>query len=280
MKIFDTVEGMREFSASKRRANRSIAFVPTMGALHEGHISLLRYGRKAADILVISIYVNPTQFGPTEDLRSYPRDLDGDLARAKSAGADAVFLPSDDTIYPKGFQTFVEVGELSKPLCGLSRPGHFRGVATVVAKLLNIVSPDIAIFGEKDFQQLAVIRRMVADLDMPVEIVGRPIVREPDGLAMSSRNMYLTAKERAAALSISRSLTIAQGMVESGEKSAKALLCRVRAEIEEAGLARIDYAGAVDPETLEEKTELIPPFLLALAVFVGRTRLIDNRLFS
>jgi len=280
MKIFDTVEGMREFSASERRANRSIAFVPTMGALHEGHLSLLRYGRKAADLLVISIYVNPTQFGPTEDLRSYPRDLDGDLARAKSAGADAVFLPSDDTIYPKGFQTFVEVGELSKPLCGLSRPGHFRGVATVVAKLLNIVSPDIAIFGEKDFQQLAVIRRMVADLDMPVEIVGRPIVREPDGLAMSSRNMYLTAKERAAALSISRSLTIAQGMVESGEKSAKALLCRVRAEIEETGLARIDYAGAVDPETLEEKTEMIRPFLLALAVFVGRTRLIDNRLFS
>jgi len=280
MKIFDTVEGMREFSASERRANRSIAFVPTMGALHEGHLSLLRYGRKAADLLVISIYVNPTQFGPTEDLRSYPRDLDGDLARAKSAGADAVFLPSDDTIYPKGFQTFVEVGELSKPLCGLSRPGHFRGVATVVAKLLNIVSPDIAIFGEKDFQQLAVIRRMVADLDMPVEIVGRPIVREPDGLAMSSRNMYLTADERAAALSISRSLTIAQGMVESGEKSAKALLCRVRAEIEETGLARIDYAGAVDPETLEEKTEMIRPFLLALAVFVGRTRLIDNRLFS
>ena len=271
---------VREWSRGERAAGRRVAFVPTMGALHEGHLSLVSEGKRRAESVVVSIYVNPTQFGPNEDLARYPRDVDGDLAKLSSAGADAVFLPSDDAMYPAGAQTFVTVEKISKPLCGLSRPGHFRGVATVVAKLLMMVEPGVAIFGEKDFQQLALIRTMVRDLSVPVEIVGCPIVREKDGLAMSSRNAYLSKEERAAALSLSRSLGIARAMANAGERDAARILAAVRREIEETGLARIDYAEIVDPETLDTLKEIRGPSLLALAVFFGKTRLIDNALLG
>ncbi|HPM41104.1 MAG TPA: pantoate--beta-alanine ligase [bacterium] len=271
---------VRAWSRKERAAGRRVAFVPTMGALHEGHLSLVREGKRIAESVVVSIYVNPTQFGPNEDLARYPRDLEGDVAKLSSAGADAVYLPSDEAMYPKGAQTFVTVEGISKPLCGLSRPGHFRGVATVVAKLLVMVEPDVALFGEKDFQQLAVIRTMVRDLSIPVEIVGCPIVRERDGLAMSSRNAYLSKEERAAALSLSRSLEIARAMVSAGEREAAKIVAAVRKEIEGTGLARIDYAEIVDPETLEKKTELSGAALVALAVFFGKTRLIDNALLT
>ncbi len=271
---------VREWSRGERAAGRRVAFVPTMGALHEGHLSLVREGKRVAESVVVSIYVNPTQFGPNEDLARYPRDVEGDLAKLSSAGADAVFMPDDDAMYPAGAQTFVTVEKISKPLCGLSRPGHFRGVATVVAKLFMMVEPDVAIFGEKDFQQLALIRTMVRDLSVPVEIVGCPIVREKDGLAMSSRNAYLSKEERAAALSLSRSLGIARAMANAGERDAAKILAAVRKEIEGTGLARIDYAEIVDPETLDTLKEILRPSLLALAVFFGKTRLIDNALLG
>lgn len=273
-------DDVREWSRGERAAGRRVAFVPTMGALHEGHLSLVREGKRVAESVVVSIYVNPTQFGPNEDLARYPRDVEGDLAKLSSAGADAVFMPDDDAMYPAGAQTFVTVEKISKPLCGLSRPGHFRGVATVVAKLFMMVEPDVAIFGEKDFQQLALIRTMVRDLSVPVEIVGCPIVREKDGLAMSSRNAYLSKEERAAALSLSRSLGIARAMANAGERDAAKILAAVRKEIEGTGLARIDYAEIVDPETLDTLKEIRGPSLLALAVFFGKTRLIDNALLG
>ena len=273
-------DDVREWSRGERAAGRRVAFVPTMGALHEGHLSLVREGKRVAESVVVSIYVNPTQFGPNEDLARYPRDVEGDLAKLSSAGADAVFMPDDDAMYPAGAQTFVTVEKISKPLCGLSRPGHFRGVATVVAKLFMMVEPDVAIFGEKDFQQLALIRTMVRDLSVPVEIVGCPIVREKDGLAMSSRNAYLSKEERAAALSLSRSLGIARAMANAGERDAAKILAAVRKEIEGTGLARIDYAEIVDPETLDTLKEILRPSLLALAVFFGKTRLIDNALLG
>ncbi len=281
MQIFHTISEMRAWSNAEKLAGRRIAFVPTMGALHEGHLSLLREGRMRGDRLVLSIYVNPTQFAPAEDLAKYPRDLEGDLAKARAEGTDAVFVPNDAMMYPERFQTYVTVEEVTKSLCGASRPKHFRGVSTVVAKLFNIVQPDTAIFGEKDFQQLVVIRRMVLDLNMPVDIVGCPIVREPDGLAMSSRNKYLSAEERAAALSLNRSLIEAGRMIESGEKRADSILARVRSFIEDEGkgLMRIDYASIVDAETLRDLAQIKQPALLALAAFAGKTRLIDNRCF-
>ncbi len=280
MKIITTIGEMRSISAAERNLGRKIAFVPTMGTLHEGHLSLLREGKKRGDTLLLSIYVNPMQFGPTEDLARYPRDLDHDITKAKEVGVDALFLPSDQEIYPEGFSCSVDPGSLAEHLCGASRPGHFRGVATVVAKLFNIVAPDIALFGEKDYQQLAVIRRMVDDLDMPIEIVGCPIVREADGLAMSSRNAFLSPKERKAAASISRALGVAEALVASGERSASSILRTVCATIDEAALLRIDYASLVHPETLLPIAKMTGPSLLALAAFVGKTRLIDNRLFS
>ncbi|MFH0799131.1 MAG: pantoate--beta-alanine ligase [Pseudomonadota bacterium] len=278
MKILRTVEDMRRWSMTERRAGKTIAFVPTMGALHEGHLSLLRAGKERADRLVLSIYVNPTQFGPKEDLGSYPRDFDGDLGKAEGTGVDAVFFPSDEAMYPKGYETFVTVEEVTKHLCGASRPGHFRGVTTIVAKLFNIVAPDVALFGEKDFQQLVVIKKMAADLNMPIEIVGYPIVREPDGLAMSSRNQYLSREERQAALSLSRALDEAGLIVEGGETRAAQILAQVRATIEATKIVRIDYAELVDAETLTGVERIKGRALLALAAFVGKTRLIDNRL--
>ena len=276
MKSFHTASDMRSWSRQEKAAGRRVAFVPTMGALHEGHLSLMREGKRRAPSLAVSIYVNPTQFGPNEDFGKYPRELKSDLTKCESTGVDAVFLPTDGEMYPDGFQTFVTVEEVTKNLCGASRPEHFRGVATVVAKLFNIVEPDVALFGEKDFQQLVVIRRMAQDLRIPVEIAGCPIVREPDGLAMSSRNKYLSPAERMSALSLHRSLGAAVEMAKSGESSAERIISKVRETIECDGGVRIDYAKIVDSETMEDVVEIKRPALLALAAFVGRTRLIDN----
>ena len=274
--VLRTPAEMSGFSEAARARGERIALVPTMGFLHAGHVSLLEEGRRRGDRLVLSIFVNPTQFGPTEDLARYPRDLDGDLAKAATAGTDAVFLPADGAMYPAGYQTFVRVRDLEQGLCGASRPDHFVGVATVVCKLFNIVRPHVALFGEKDFQQLAVIRRMVADLDMPVTVVGLPTVREPDGLAMSSRNKYLSPDERQRALALSRGLDAARTLFEGGERRAAALLDGARAIIA-AAVTRLDYLELRDAEALTSvRDRLDRPAVMAVAAFVGTTRLIDN----
>lgn len=280
MNLIKCIDEMRDWSSAQRRGGKRIAFVPTMGALHEGHLSLIDEGKRRCDVVVVSIYVNPTQFAANEDLSKYPRDLDGDLEKCRNRGTDAVFFPSNEMMYGQNYHTYVTVGDITSKLCGASRPTHFRGVATVVAKLFNIVEPDVAVLGEKDFQQLSVIRRMVADLNMPIEIVGAPIVRESDGLAMSSRNAYLSREEREAATSLHRSLNAAESMISAGELSVGSLIARVSETITSAGLARIDYVKFVDPETFEDLKEFRRPALLALAVFFGKTRLIDNRLFE
>ncbi len=276
MQIIEEIEKMQSWSAQQKRDGNSIAFVPTMGALHDGHISLLRKGRGMGDKLVLSIYVNPTQFAPTEDLGSYPRDLEADLEKAKAAGTDLVFLPSDKTIYPNGYSTYVTVDGLTDTLCGASRPTHFRGVTTVVSKLFNIVTPDIAIFGEKDFQQLAVIRKMTEDLNLPVEVIGSPIVREADGVAMSSRNLRLSYEERKSAVTLSKSLNLAQDLVVNGQVNAQKIISEVKSMISTAAHTRIDYVEIVDPVLLTKVDKITEPSLLALAVFVGNIRLIDN----
>jgi pantoate--beta-alanine ligase len=257
-----------------RRDGRTIAVVPTLGALHEGHLELLRSARRRADIVILTIFVNPTQFGPNEDLAKYPRDEAGDIAKARTCGIDLAFCPEASVMYPPGAQTFVEVRELAKPMCGASRPGHFAGVATIVAKLFNITKPHIAVFGEKDYQQLAIIRRMVRDLDFGIEIVGVPIVREPDGLALSSRNAYLSAEGRRTALGLSRGLAAAEALVRSGERDVAKLRAAASAQLSGA---RIDYVELRDATELTEITRLEQPAVLALAAFVGATRLIDNR---
>jgi pantoate--beta-alanine ligase len=270
------IRPLAEMTAWSRAAHgrgERIAFVPTMGALHEGHVTLLREARRRGDRLVLSIFVNPAQFGPAEDLGRYPRDLEGDLAKATDAGADVAFVPDAAGMYPPGFQTFVQVRALEQALCGPFRPQHFVGVATVVCKLFNLVRPDVALFGEKDYQQLAVIRRMVADLDMGIEIVGVPTVREPDGLARSSRNAYLTPGERERALSLSRGLIAARALAQAGELEAGALFEAARARLD---LDRLDYLALADAETLEPVARLERPAVLAVAGFIGRTRLIDN----
>jgi pantoate--beta-alanine ligase len=271
---------MQSISLEARKKGDRIAFVPTMGYLHEGHASLMEEGRRRSDLLVASIFVNPTQFGPGEDFEKYPRDMERDSDIAAAAGVDIIFAPSASEMYPDGFQSWVDVGVLTEPLCGASRPGHFRGVTTVVCKLLNIVQPDQALFGRKDYQQLAVIRRMAADLNMPVEIVGMPIVREPDGLAMSSRNVYLSADERARALCLKRSLDAVRGAFRNGERSVSALENLIRELIvQETGVV-IDYAEIRDGLTLERNDVATGNSLAALAVRVGRTRLIDNCLLG
>ncbi len=259
-----------------RKQNQKISFVPTMGALHEGHLALLREGKRSGNKLVLSIYVNPKQFAPTEDLAKYPRDTEGDLAKASDCKVDAVFFPSDEVMYPKEYQTYVEVTNVTKGLCGTSRPSHFKGVATVVLKLLNIVQPHAAIFGEKDYQQLITIQTMTRDLNLPVEIKGMPIVREPDGLALSSRNVYLSKEERIAALSLSKSLNIAKEMAATGKKGINEILESVKKTIEATGLPKIDYIKICNSKTLEELTTLTPPARLLIAAFIGKTRLIDN----
>jgi len=280
MEIIETVSAMRDWSERERRSGRRIALVPTMGFLHEGHLSLVRDAKKRAGRVVVSIFVNPTQFGPEEDFGAYPRDFERDCRLLEQEQIDIVFHPALGAMYPDGAETYVEVEKLSLSLCGAMRPGHFRGVATAVAKLFNIVRPHVAIFGEKDYQQLQVIRRMVRDLSMEVEIVGHPIVREPDGLAMSSRNAYLTPDERRAAVCLSRSLCMAQRSVHSGETSAQSLLLLVRAELAKERLANLEYVKLCDPESLMDVETIDRSALLALAVRFGRARLIDNRMLT
>ncbi len=268
---------MQTWADEQRARKRRIGLVPTMGYLHEGHVSLVRIAReRGCDAVAATIFVNPTQFGPGEDYEKYPRDESRDLAMLRAAGTSAVFLPAAADMYPQGYQTFVDVMEVSMGLCGGSRPGHFRGVATVVAKLLMIGKPHVAVFGEKDYQQLAVIRRMARDLNIDVQIVGAPIVREADGLAMSSRNKYLQGEDRKAALCLSRGLSRARGLFAAGERDAAALAAAARAEIEAEPRAKFEYAEARDPETLLRLEGRCDRVTLLVAARVGPARLIDN----
>ena len=280
MEIVESITEMQELARTARRAGRSIAFVPTMGYLHEGHESLLHEGRRRGDLLVLSIFVNPTQFGVGEDFEAYPRDLARDRAVAEGAGVDVIFAPRAMEMYPSGYQTYVDVERLTLPLCGASRPGHFRGVTTVVSKLFNIVQPDVALFGTKDYQQLAVVRRMVADLNMPMEVVGMPIIREADGLALSSRNAYLSPAERQAALCLSRSIREAREIYRAGERDVATMRGRVAAIIAAEPSATVDYIEFRHGDSLEEVAVADDRTLLALAVKIGRTRLIDNCLMG
>ena len=276
MQIINSIIHMQALAIAPERDGRRIAFVPTMGYLHEGHASLLREGRLRGDLLVLSIFVNPIQFGQNEDLDRYPRNIERDCQIAEACGVDIIFMPTAAEMYPSGFQTGVTVREISLPLCGASRPGHFDGVATVVAKLFNIVRPDVALFGTKDYQQLAVIRRMTADLSMPVEIIGMPIVREADGLAMSSRNAYLSPTERQSALCLVRAIRRARELFAAGERSIAVLMKATQAAITQDTAAVIDYVEFRDGAILRELEVADSSTVLALAVKIGQTRLIDN----
>jgi pantoate--beta-alanine ligase len=280
MLVLEQISAMRDWSEAERRGGRRIVFVATMGFLHHAHVCLVREARKRGDRVVVSIFVNPTQFGPGEDFAGYPRDLARDCALMESEGVEVIFQPAVEEMYPRGYETHVEVERLSVPLCGALRPGHFRGVATVVAKLFNIVRPHAAIFGEKDYQQVQLIRRMVRDLSMDVEIISYPIVREPDGLAMSSRNAYLAAAERQAAVCLSRSLCKAERLFKRGETSAQALIRLALAELAKEPLAKVEYVNLCDAETLDDVETIDDPAVLALAVRIGRARLIDNRVLT
>jgi pantoate--beta-alanine ligase len=265
-------DALRDLGARSRR----VGLVPTMGALHEGHLSLVRAASTECETVVATIFVNPTQFAPHEDLAKYPRTLDADLELLAQENTDLVFLPTNAEVYPEGFSTYVEPSQVAVPLEGTFRPNHFRGVATVVLKLFNMVQPDVAYFGQKDFQQCLVVRRMIADLNLPIEFRVCPIVREPDGLAISSRNRYLTPAERTRALAISRSLTIATELIRQGERSAAVIKAKIEQVMRDAGIDRIDYVAVADPDTLMENQAISRPVILLIAAFVGQTRLIDN----
>jgi pantoate--beta-alanine ligase len=281
MKIIESAKKMQALSESLRNQGKIVTFVPTMGYFHEGHLDLMREGRKRGDCLVISIYVNPTQFGPHEDFEQYPRDLERDRTMAEGVGVDMIFYPPTAEMYPPYYQTYVTVENVTNNLCGLSRPGHFRGVATICAKLFNLVKPHIAVFGKKDFQQLVTIRRMVQDLNMDLEVIGMPTTREQDGLAMSSRNIYLTPPdERLSALSLSRSLKLAKGLYEQGERDAVKMVGEVRKHIESHSHTTIDYVQICDTTTMKDVVLLDGESVLAMAVRVGKTRLIDNYVFG
>lgn len=276
MKIEATVAGVREQVKAWKKEGLSVGFVPTMGYLHEGHASLIKAARAGNDKVVVSIFVNPMQFGPTEDLASYPRDLEKDSALCESLGVDLIFHPEPEEMYHEGFSSFVDMSVLTEELCGLSRPVHFRGVCTVVCKLFHIVQPDRAYFGQKDAQQLAIIKHMVDDLSMDIEIIGCPIIREEDGLAKSSRNTYLSAEERQAALILSKSIRLGQELCEQGETSAEVIVQKMTELIESEPMARIDYVKTVDGLTMQQIKEVKKPMLTAIAVYIGTTRLIDN----
>lgn len=280
MITIDNPSAMRAWSDAERRRGRRIGLVPTMGFLHEGHLSLVRIAAERSDACVVSIFVNPLQFAAGEDLDRYPRDEAGDRAKLEAAGVEVLYMPAAEAMYADGFQTAVTVAEVTRGLCGDSRPAHFQGVTTVVAKLFNAVRPDVAVFGEKDYQQLAAVRRMVRDLDFGIDVVGGPIVRDADGLAMSSRNAYLSPGERAAALVLSRSLTQARRIYTDGERDTATVLARVRSLISAEPLVRLEYAAIVDAESLRPVERVRPPALLALAAQVGKTRLIDNALLT
>ncbi len=277
MKILEAIGDIREEIKEARRNNKSVGFVPTMGYLHGGHLSLIKKAKEENDLVIVSIFVNPTQFGPGEDFESYPRDLKKDSSLAQSMGADIVFSPSIEEMYPLGCSTYVEIeGDITKKLCGASRSGHFKGVATVVTKLFNIVMPDRAYFGQKDAQQVAVIKRMVKDLHLDVEIVPCPIVREGDGLAMSSRNTYLNEEERRAGTILSKALFEAKERIEGGEINPLKISDFIIETIESEPLCEIDYVEVVHGETLESIERVKGDVLIALAVKIGKTRLIDN----
>lgn len=277
MKVIKTPQEMREWSQNQKKTGKTIGFVPTMGALHEGHLSLVKQARAENTLSVVSIFVNPIQFGPNEDFNRYPRPIETDSGMLKNEGVDVLYNPDPETMYPKDYDTYIELEKLPAHLCGLFRPGHFRGVATVVARLFNLVLPNRAYFGLKDYQQFRVINRMVQDLCMGVDVVGCPIVRESDGLAMSSRNRYLSAEERVKALSLSKALYEARRLYKDGETDA-ALLCKVMRDtiLLIAPEAEIQYAEAVDGMTLETIEKAGPGTLLAIALILGKTRLIDN----
>ena len=275
MKIVSTIEEVRAQVREWKKEGKTVGFVPTMGYLHEGHASLMDAAGEN-DKVVVSIFVNPMQFGPNEDLASYPRDLEHDAKVCEAHGVDLIFHPTPEEMYGDNFYSYVDMDVLTKELCGLSRPVHFRGVCTVVAKLFNIVTPDKAYFGQKDAQQLAVIKRMVKDLNMPLTIVGCPIIREKDGLARSSRNTYLSPEERKAALVLSRSIFLGKKMVEQGEKDCRKIKEAMTAEIEKEPLAKIDYVKIVDLSTMQQVETTEHGVLAAIAVYIGKTRLIDN----
>lgn len=276
MQTVKTIKEVRTLTSQWKKEGKIIGFVPTMGYLHEGHGSLIMQSKKDNDITIVSIFVNPMQFGPGEDLASYPRDFERDSAYCESLGADLIFHPEPDEMYKKGFSTFVDMSVLTEELCGLSRPVHFRGVCTVVSKLFHITEPHRAYFGQKDAQQLAVIKHMAEDLNMNIEVIGCPIIREEDGLAKSSRNAYLSSEERKAALVVSRAIVLGQDMVKKGEKSAAAVMKEMTSLILQEPLARIDYVKAVNGLTMQPVEVIEEPALVAVAVYIGKTRLIDN----
>jgi len=276
MEIVTSVVEMQQRVLAARADGQRIAFVPTMGYLHQGHLSLLEEGRKRGDLLVLSIFVNPTQFGQGEDFEDYPRDLQRDSELAAETGVDVIFAPTAGDMYPKGYASYVDVEGITETLCGASRPGHFRGVTTVVCKLFNIVQPHVALFGNKDFQQLAVIRRMTLDLNLPIEIVGLPIFRESDGLAMSSRNVYLSPEQRRQALVLSQALQAGRRLVAAGERDVEQISAELTRMIDAEPETRIDYIQICHQHSLENQERVDVDSVLLLAVHVGKTRLIDN----
>ncbi len=279
MKVIDTIKEMKKFSSQARGAGKTIAFVPTMGFFHEGHLSLMREGRRRGDLLVVSLFVNPTQFAPHEDFKNYPRDLERDRRMAEEVGTDVLFAPQADEMYPSDHQTMVRVEKVTLTLCGKSRPTHFQGVTTVVMMLFEIVMPHVAIFGEKDYQQLVTIQQMVRDLHLSVEVTGMPTVREADGLAMSSRNTYLLPAERKAALSLHRSLQRAEELLQKGERQASRILDEMNEILQREPLVRKDYVQICDAHTLQEVDRIEGDVVVALAAYLGKTRLIDNLVF-
>jgi len=280
METFSKIDDLKKKLKEERKKGKRIGFVPTMGYLHEGHLSLVRQSVKDNDLTVLSIFVNPIQFGPGEDFERYPRDIERDKRLLEKEGVDYLFFPTNEEIYPSGFKTFVEVAELGKKLCGKSRPGHFRGVTTVVLKLFNIVQPDKAYFGQKDAQQAIIIKKMVKDLNLDVEIVVMPIVREEDGLAMSSRNVYLNEEERKNATVLYKSLKEAERMIKEGERDAEKVINRMREIVMSYPKALIDYIEIVDTEELNPVNPIKGKVLIALAVYIGKARLIDNTILE
>jgi len=279
MEVIKTIEAMKGFSFQARRAGKTIAFVPTMGFFHEGHLSLMREGRRRGDLLIVSLFVNPTQFAPHEDLKNYPRDFERDCKMAEEVGTDILFAPEVDEMYPSDHQTHVQVEKVTQNLCGRSRPTHFRGVTTVVMMLFELVTPHVTIFGEKDYQQLVTIRQMVRDLHMSVEVVGMPTVREADGLAMSSRNTYLLPEERKAARSLYRSLQRARELLQTGEQRASRILDEMNGILRSERLIRTDYVQICDAATLQDVDRVEGGVVVALAAYLGKTRLIDNLVY-
>ena len=280
MKVVGTIKEVRELVKEWKKNGETVGFVPTMGYLHEGHGSLITKARENNDKVVVSIFVNPMQFGPTEDLDSYPRDLEKDSKFCESLGADLIFHPEPEEMYHEDFSSYVDMSVLTEELCGLSRPVHFRGVCTVVTKLFNIVQTDNAYFGQKDAQQLAIIKHMVQDLNMDINVVGCPIVREEDGLAKSSRNTYLSPEERKAALILSKTVKLAKELIDAGEKDADVVVAKMKENIETEPMAKIDYVKAVNGLTMQQQKEIKAPMLIAMAVYIGKTRLIDNMILD